>query len=194
MEITVSGRRTEVSDKLRRLTEEKVARLDRFVEMDRAEVHFDQQKNPRIRERDTCEITLTGQGHHVRVKVAATDGFTAVDRASEKAAQQLTKLKSKLVKRSHGGAKGGLATPLPTAAVLDDAPADKPSEDVEASRAPRVVKKKRFAMMPMTPEEAVQRMDLVGHGFFFFTNIDTHRAAVVYRREDGDVGLIDEDG
>ena len=58
----------------------------------------------------------------------------------------------------------------------------------------RIVKSKRFAMMPMTPEEAAQRMDLLGHGFFFFTNLDTRRAAVVYRRGDGDVGLIDEDG
>jgi putative sigma-54 modulation protein len=45
----------------------------------------------------------------------------------------------------------------------------------------------------MTPEDAVSRMDLLGHGFFFFTNLDTHRAAVVYRRHDGDVGLIDEE-
>jgi putative sigma-54 modulation protein len=56
------------------------------------------------------------------------------------------------------------------------------------------VKVKRFAMMPMTPEEAAVRMDLINHGFFMFTNVDTHRTAVVYRREDGDVGLIDEDG
>ena len=54
------------------------------------------------------------------------------------------------------------------------------------------MKSKRFAMMPMTAEEAVGRMELLGHGFFFFTNIDTSRAAVVYRRDDGDVGLIDE--
>ena len=46
--------------------------------------------------------------------------------------------------------------------------------------------------LPMTPEEAAGRMDLLGHGFFFFTSIDTHRSAVVYRRDDGDVGLIDE--
>jgi ribosome hibernation promoting factor len=47
-------------------------------------------------------------------------------------------------------------------------------------------------MMPMTPEDASHRMELLGHGFFFFTNIDTHRAAVVYLRDDGDIGLIDE--
>jgi putative sigma-54 modulation protein len=56
----------------------------------------------------------------------------------------------------------------------------------------RIVKTKQFAMKPMTPEEAALQMDLVGHDFFFFTNSDTDRAAVVYRRDDGDVGLIDE--
>ena len=58
--------------------------------------------------------------------------------------------------------------------------------------APRIVKSKRFALFPMTAEEAAERMDLLGHGFFFFTNAETKRAAVVYRRDDGDVGLIDE--
>ena len=66
------------------------------------------------------------------------------------------------------------------------------STEPDADEPPRIVKSKRFAMMPMTPEEAARRMDLLGHGFFFFTNVDTSRAAVVYRRDDGDVGLIDE--
>ena len=63
----------------------------------------------------------------------------------------------------------------------------------KASGPPRIVKVKRFAPMGMTADDAAQRMDLLGHGFFFFTNLDTGRAAVVYRRDDGDIGLIDED-
>jgi putative sigma-54 modulation protein len=57
-----------------------------------------------------------------------------------------------------------------------------------------VVKVKRFAMMPMTPEEATLRLDLVEHDFWFFTNAETGRSAVLYRRADGDLGLIDEAG
>ena len=58
---------------------------------------------------------------------------------------------------------------------------------------PQIVKSKRFAIHPMSSDEAVERMELLGHGFFFFTNIETSRsAAVVYRRDDGNVGLIDE--
>ena len=57
---------------------------------------------------------------------------------------------------------------------------------------PQIVKSKRFAIHPMVAEEAAERMELLGHGFFFFTNVETSRSAVVYRRDDGNVGLIDE--
>jgi putative sigma-54 modulation protein len=55
----------------------------------------------------------------------------------------------------------------------------------------RIVKTKQFAIKPMTPEEAALQLDLLGHGFYFFTNSETERAAVVYRRHDGHIGLID---
>ncbi|MEJ7583036.1 MAG: ribosome-associated translation inhibitor RaiA [Acidimicrobiales bacterium] len=195
MDVTVSSRHTDVPDNLRLVAEEKIGRLARFLEgMDRAEVHFSEERNPRIADREICEVTLEGHGHHVRCKVRAADGFVAVDRAVEKLEQQLHKLKTKLKKRKH---TGGRVAPV---GALVDRPEPNggggPTEDAPAAepRVPRIVKSKRFAKMAMTPEEAVARMGLLGHDFFFFTNIDTHRAAVVYAREDGDVGLIDEDG
>jgi len=186
VEITVSARHTEVSSVLRAAVEEKIGRLSRFLEgMDRADVHFTQERNPRIADKEICEVTLEGHGHHVRCKVHAPDGFVAIDRAVSKLEQQLHKLKSKLKRRNHAAARVPAMTPTeaaPGAPLISD------------GAGPRIVKSKRFAMMPMTPEEAAQRMDLLGHGFFFFTNLDTRRSAVVYRRDDGDVGLIDEDG
>ena len=193
MHVLVSGRRMEVSDKLRNLSEEKVARLDRIFEMEKAEVVFSREKNPRIAESERCEITLEGHGHHVRAKVHAADGFSAVDKAIAKIEPQLKKLKGRQMRLSHGSSHESLRT-----AATDEAPVSADGAVVGADdehdehAPPKIVKSKRFAMMPMTPEEASSRMDLLGHGFFFFTNIDTHRAAVVYRRDDGDVGLIDE--
>lgn len=181
MDVQINGRRMDVPEKLRALTEDKVERLGRIVEMDRAEVLFTQAKNPRIPDQVECEITLTGQSHHVRAKVAATEGYTAIDKAVAKASAQLTKLKSKLRRRR--------------ADTLRDLPSNEVELDgieVDEGEVPRIVKSKRFAMMPMTPEDAVTRMELLGHGFFFFTSADTGRAAVIYRRADGDVGLIDE--
>jgi putative sigma-54 modulation protein len=189
VDVIVSGRQMDVSEKLRQLTEDKVSRLGRFLDMERAEVRFTREKNPRIANPELCEVTLEGHGHHVRAKVAAVDSFAAVDGAVAKAEQQLTKLKTRLVQRGRQ-AKARTAQPAGDV-VLDGETTDQPQAP-DGPRVPRIVKSKRFAMMPMTPEDASHRMELLGHGFFFFTNIDTHRAAVVYVRDDGDIGLIDE--
>jgi len=191
VDVTVSRRNTEVSDSLRLVAEEKIGRLGRYVDgLEHAEVHFSEQKNPRIADREVCEVTVTGGGHQVRCKVQAPDGFIAVDRAYAKLERQLNKLKTKLARRYQGepkarkGHDGISAVVSPGDVVVDDL------DDGEV--APRIVKSKRFALFPMTAEEAAERMDLLGHGFFFFTNAETKRAAVVYRRDDGDIGLIDE--
>ncbi len=102
MEITVSSRHTEVSDLLRASTIDKIGRLGRFLEgMDRAEVHFSEHHHRRVADKEVCEVTLVGHGHHVRCKVSAPDGFAAVDKAVEKLEHQLHKLKTKLLRRSH---------------------------------------------------------------------------------------------
>ncbi len=198
MEVTVSARHTEVPEKLRLLVEDKVGRLDRFVDgMDRAEVHFTTHRNPRIAEPEMCEVTVEGHGHHVRAKVSAADGYVAVDKAVAKLEHQLSKLKTKLARQRRGSGRD--PTPPADGALLPDdmaAVAASEAQEVapEGQGPPRIVKVKRFATMGLTADEAAQRMDLMGHGFFFFTNLDTGRAAVVYRRDDGDIGLIDEDG
>ena len=79
--------------------------------MDRAEVHFSEERNPRIAAKEVCEVSLDGHGHHVRCKAAAADGFAAVDLAVEKLEHQLYKLKSKLVPRK---ARRGDAEPVAT--------------------------------------------------------------------------------
>ena len=196
MEVTVSARHMEIPEKLRLSAEEKIGKLGRFVEgMDRAEVHFTTHRNPRIAEPELCEVTLEGHGHHVRAKVAAVDGYVAIDKAVAKLEQQLHKLKTKLQRQKKGGGKRPATVPA-DALTSDTTVLDRPAVDEAPAvdTGPKIVKVKRFAPMGMTADEAAQRMDLLGHGFFFFTNLDTGRAAVVYRREDGDIGLIDEDG
>ena len=194
MDVTVSRRNTEVSDSLRLVTEEKIGRLGRYVDgLDHAEVHFSELGNPRIAEREVCEVTLTGGGHQVRCKVEAPDGFVAVDRAYAKLERQLAKLKTRLARRYQGEPKARKgADALAAAGGVGEAVVEGADDRQVEEEVPRIVKSKRFALFPMTAEEAAERMDLLGHGFFFFTNSETKRAAVVYRRDDGDVGLIDE--
>ena len=181
MDITVSSRHADVSPALRSAVADKIGRLDRFLDgMERAEVHFSEERNRRIAAREVCEVTLEGHGHHVRAKVAAPDQFAAVDLAVAKLEHQLTRLKTKLVRRNHGSRVSANGKGAAVAEVATE------------GGDPRIVKVKRFAMKPMPPDEAALQMDLLGHSFFFFSNATTGKAAVVYRRADGEVGLIEE--
>ena len=200
MDVSVSSRNIELTEALRDMTTEKIGRLSRFLDgMDRAEVHFFEERNPRIADKDICEVTMDGHGHHVRAKVAAADPFAAVDAAVNKLEQQLHKLKTKLVGRSHPRHRADQAFPPLT--LVDPAAASPSSlgaygdeDDDAGADGFRIVKSKRFTMKPMTPEEAVMQMELLGHSFYFFSNAETGRSAVVYHRSAGDVGLIDEVG
>jgi putative sigma-54 modulation protein len=187
VEITVSSRHTEVSELLRASTVEKIGRLGRFLEgMDRAEVHFAEEHTRRVDQKEVCEVTLVGHGHHVRCKVSAPDGFAAVDLAVAKLEHQLHKLKTKLIRRSHtNGRRPNVNGNGNGVTSIDEDDDDRPPQ-------PRIVKTKTFQMKPMTPEEAALQMELLGHDFFFFMNADSERAAVIYRRDDGDIGLIDQ--
>jgi putative sigma-54 modulation protein len=183
VDITVSSRHVEVSASLRAAAIEKIGRLERYLEdMDRAEVHFSAEHNPRIEQREICEVTISGPGHVVRAKVAAADQFAAIDAAVAKLEHQLHKLKTRLVARQQG--KIHTSAPATARTGVDG---DEPGGE------PRLVKTKRFTVKPMSVDEAILQMDLLGHSFFFFENGDTGAAAVVYRRADGDIGMIERE-
>jgi putative sigma-54 modulation protein len=200
MQVTVSSRRqTEVSEALRASATEKIGRLERFLDgMDRAEVHFSEQKSRRVSDREVCEVTMEGHGHVVRCKVAAADGFAAVDLAVEKLEQQLHRLKTRVKRKpNQAKAKGSKARKGLDAAAAptedDEDPDRSMADDAYVTRAGEfVVKKKSFAIVPVSVDDAVLQMELIGHSFYFFTNAATGKAAVLYRRDDGKLGLIDQ--
>ncbi len=195
MDIAIRSRNVEVSDALRNSVEEKVTRLTRFLDgMERADVLFSEERNPRISEKEVCEVTMHGHGHIVRAKAAATDVFAAVDRVVDKLEHRMEKLKGKLIGRSHPRRHGSVEFAAKAASVIEEAEErfeEEAGDDGSHLLHARIVKTKQFAIKPMTPEEAALQMELLGHDFFFFTNAETGKAAVVYRRDDGDIGLID---
>ena len=184
MEVTVRGRNVEITERLRAAAQEKVGRLSRHHEgWEHAEVHFSEEKNPRISDKEVCEATLRGHGRIIRAKAASADALASLDKVVDKLEHQIDKLKSRLISRSH-----------PKRHQVDSVGPPDDDEDQAGSGEqgpPRIVKTKRFDIKPMTPEEAALQMDVLGHDFYLFTNADTGVAAVVYRRNDGDVGLID---
>jgi putative sigma-54 modulation protein len=191
VDIVIRSRNVEVAAVLKATVEDKVTRLARFLDgMERAEVCFSEERNPRISEKEVCEVTLHGHGHIVRAHASAPDAFAAVDRVIDKLEHRMEKLKGKLVGRSHPRRHGS----VDFAADGDNSPENLLDRDSDADTEDgqnRIVKTKQFDIKPMTPEEAALHMDLLGHEFFFFLNAETGSAAVVYRRSDGFVGLID---
>ena len=183
MDILIQGRNVEVSDSLRGTVEDKLSRLVRFLDgMERAEVRFLEERNPRIADKEVCEVTMHGHGHVVRARAAAGDSFAAVDKVVDKLEHRIEKLKGKLAGRSHPRRHGSVDS-------LSGSMAGGDAEEDEGQS--RIVRTKQFAIKPMTPEEAALQMELLSHDFFLFTNADTSAAAVVYRRKDGQIGLID---
>ena len=196
MDVSISARHVNITPRLEEVIHEKIGTLDRFLDgLDHAEVHFDEARNPRIEDKEFCEVTVEGHGHHLRTKVHARDPFSAVDLATLKLERQIRKLRTRLQKRHHGN--GMSLRDLDASALLDDlAPSAVAlaEPEVDHEGVPRIVKSKRFYLAPMVPDDAVLKMELLGHGFFFFINKETNRSAVIYKRDDGDIGLIDEAG
>lgn len=199
MQVTVSNRRhSEVSEALRSAATDKIGRLERFLEgMDRAEVHFSEQKSRKVNEREVCEVTLEGHGHVVRCKVAAADSFAAVDLAVEKLEHQLHRLRTRVRRKPNHARRGkGERGEAERNGALDTAVEDDErsmADDAYVTRAGElVVKKKSFAIAPISVDDAVLQMELIGHPFYFFNNAATGKAAVLYQRDDGKLGLIDQ--
>lgn len=171
MEIAISSPKVKIPQDVRSLTEEKVTRLEKYLDgIDHAEVSFKKEKNPRIAECEICEVTVRGHGYVVRAHASSIDQLAAVDEVVEKLKHQLGKLKIKQLTRHNHGHNG--------------------NGNGKGNRERKLVKTKTFSVDYMEPEEAVARMDLLGHDFFLFTDSETGKSAVVYRRDDGDVGLI----
>jgi len=209
VDVSISGRNVDVPIGVQDAVRSKIGNLDRFVyALDRADVVFREEKNPRISDREEIEVTLEGHGHHIRTKVSGPDQLTAVERAVTKLEKQLRKVKTKVVKRHRPNShRDGTRHPLARAAtpdvMMEELEALGPDDvggaefdevDVPAADlvVPRIVKRKSFELFEMRPDAAIVRMQLLEHDFYLFRNVETGQPAVVYGREDGEYGLIDE--
>jgi putative sigma-54 modulation protein len=185
VDVVVRGKNRPVPARLKSLAREKVARLARFThDAGRVEVDFSELKNPRVSDRQLCEITVHLKKHFVKAHASSSEPEAALDLAIDKVEHQVARIKERRVARNHVRHANGHANG--NGAVDVDAGAD---DDVRDG--PRIAKRKRFATKPMDPEEAALQMELLGHSFFLFTNTENGRAALLYRRNDGDLGLIE---
>ncbi|HZY30662.1 MAG TPA: ribosome-associated translation inhibitor RaiA [Candidatus Methylomirabilis sp.] len=177
MQITVTGRNLEITEALRRYAEEKVARLQKFVDqITSAHVILLIEKYRQI-----AEVTLRVRDLTIRGEESSDDLYCAIDLVADKIERQILRYKEKII--GHSGRSSGRAR-----ARDETSPAE---TELLSEDGPRIVKTKRFAMKPLSPDEAALHMNLLGHNFFVFRNADTQEVNVLYRRKDGDYGLIE---
>jgi putative sigma-54 modulation protein len=179
MRLEVKGRNVEVTDSVRTYAEEKLDRLERHLpEATQIEVELALETNPSIADDHVAEATVWTKGSTLRVRERSAAFETSIDLVSEKLERQVKRYREKRSRRETGRkANGKLREGEPTFS----------GEQLDAM----IVKSKRFELHPLTPDEAAVEMELIGHDFYVFTNADTGRTNVVYRRRAGDYGLIE---
>lgn len=185
MNLTVTGRNLVLTEAVSTYAQQKIGKLGKYLtDGTRCEVELWTEKNPSIPDNQVVEVTIFTKGPVIRAREASPDIYASIDLVCEKLERQVKKYRGKLIARSHGAHKEALVSQgFQVAEEAEEAP-----EDITA---PSIVKTKHFMVKPMTPEEAVLQMELVGHDFFVFTNSETNETAVVYRRRDGNYGLIE---
>ena len=178
MTVRVHGRNMQVPEDVRTFAEDRVEHAGRiFDDGSDVDVEFSEMRNPRIDEKNTVEITTIVAGHIVRIEAQGQDERSALDTAADRYERQLRRLKERLIQRNRTAHK--------------DLQGTSDQSDVTSDPSGGIVRTKRFAMKPMTAEEAALQMEMLGHDFFFFLDAESNRHCVVYNRRDGNVGLIE---
>lgn len=182
MLIQIKGRNLDVTDALESYVQKKVRKLEKyFHNIKEATVVMSVQRGMHM-----VEVQLEGDGVLLRGEERrGTDMYGSIDQVVEKLETRVKKFKSKLY------AKTTEEGPKEKEAIKGQVMEEAFGPEAEIEHIPTIVRTKRFAMMPMTPEEAAQQMELLHHDFFVFRNSESEDVNVVYKREDGNYGLIE---
>jgi len=189
--IRVSGKHMVVTEALRQYVTTKLAKLPRhFDQIQDAQVVFSVSRNRSVERAQIVEVTVWCDGLVLRAEEHSEDMYASIDRAVEKLERQIEKYRSRIIeKRRLDESRRRRRDQQSAEAALRTEPA--PPAELEALQ---VVRTKRFAMKPMAADEAVLQMELLGHTFFVFRNASTQQVNVLYKRRDGDYGLIEPEG
>ncbi|KMS90949.1 MULTISPECIES: ribosome hibernation-promoting factor, HPF/YfiA family [Streptomyces] len=208
MDIVVKGRKTEVPERFRKHVAEKL-KLEKIQRLDAKVISLDVEvsKEPNPRQADRCdrvEITLRSRGPVIRAEAAASDPYAALDLAAEKLDARLRKQHDKRFSRRGARRISAAEVPdhVPGAATLngsglpvqeeetDGVPTKKIGSLEVKGEGPLVVREKTHVASPMTLDQALYEMELVGHDFYLFVDSETKEPSVVYRRHAYDYGVI----
>jgi ribosomal subunit interface protein len=196
VDIVITGRHTDVSERFRRLVEEKLSKLAQLApKVQRADVELSHERNPRQSPTsEKVEITLRGKGPVIRAEASSEDPAAALDIALGKLGERLRRTRDR--RKVHHGRQ----TPASLRQTPHGAPESAPEVDAAgftdlhgddaADASPVVIRTKDHAAVPMTLDQALYEMELVGHDWFLFVDSETMRPSVVYRRRGWNYGVI----
>jgi putative sigma-54 modulation protein len=177
MELIIKGKNVEITDRLRSYVEKKVGKLDRYLPtITEAWVELTVEGTKAAQDRQVCQVTVRANGTILRAEERSDDIFSSIDTVLDKMYRQIARYKGKRQNRWRGA---GQAEPLPLA--FEEEPEEEPVD---------IVRFKRFVVTPMDPEEAIEQMELLGHDFFVYYNADDGEMNVLYRRKEGNYGVI----
>ena len=173
-------KKLQIDPEVKTYAEKKVGKLDKFFKQDsEATVSFSTERG-----RCRVEVTLKNNGMFYRASELTNDMYASIDSAVASIERQIRKNKTRLEKKLRENA------PVRETSPVVVSPADDEEEDTDFS----IVRTKRFAIKPMTPEEAILQMNLLGHEFFAFRNQENDETfAIVYKRKNGGYGMIESD-
>jgi putative sigma-54 modulation protein len=173
----IAKNNVEVSEALEAYVEKKIDKLGRYlptISEGRLEISQEGAKLPE--QRFTVQVTLDSRGVLIRAQEKSKDIHTAIDRVVDVLSNRIERYKGKLYDKGRGSSFARQGAAIET-------------EEIEATK--RVVKSKHFLVKPMPLDEAISQMELLGHDFFLFVDADTEKLNLLYRRGDGDYGLIE---
>jgi putative sigma-54 modulation protein len=179
MELQIFSKNIEIPPDIQSYVQKKIGKLAHYLpNITEAKVEIHEQNTKSPQHRYTAQVTLNSKGTILRGEERGEGVRAAVDAVAEVLERQIERYKGKLQDKGRGLSLARQPE--------EDAVVEKDSRDL-----PRVVRLKRFAVKPMSVREASEQMELLGHSFFLFVNSDNDRLCLLYRRNDGNYGLIE---
>ena len=171
MKVTVIAKNMELTDALKEIVRKKISKLEKYFEANiEAKATLSVQKNRHI-----IEVTIPFNGVILRGEEATSDMYKSLDLVEDKLERQIRKQKTRLSRKHSGSLRFGEINSIGL------------KEEDEG----KLVKVKKFGVKPMNSEEAILQMDLLGHNFFVYQDADSNKVNVIYKRKDGDYGLLE---
>lgn len=175
MQLIISGKNMEVNEPLKKYVQRKIGKLDRFLpNIDEVRVELSVESAKSSQHRQVVQVTMHSNGTILRAEERSADMLAAIDAVRDKLQRQMERFRRRPARVRERARAAADVTPEPV------------PEETKAS----IVRTKRFPVAPMSEEEAIEQMELLGHDFFVFLNANSNSLNVLYRRRDGNYGLL----